>query len=148
MVVTATASATPLATQVGAPSSTPQIGTFATETIPRVGPSPTATATTPTPVPMTPSGSVLRFGETWFGDQLNLTTKGRPYDSGYSSYLVQVDFSIENTSDSKLNFDMLTNSFYLEFNDGRRFPSRDGKMAFNDFGHGNRRDFSITWNLS
>ena len=98
---------------------------------------------------MTPSGSVLRFGETWFGDQLNLTTKGRPYDSGFGgSYAVRVDFSLENTSDSKLNFDMLTNSFYLEFNDGIRFPSSDGKIGFNDFGHGDRRDFSITWNLS
>lgn len=148
VVVTAAPAPTGVVSGPGVTNS-PQAGR-APATFTALGPSATPTVIgTATPVPMTPSGAVMRFGETWFGNQLNLTTKGRPYDSGFGgSYSVHVDFSLENTSDSKLNFDMLTNVFFLEFSDGRRFPSRDGKMGFNDFGHGDRRDFSISWNLT
>lgn len=138
---------------VAAPVSQPAVisspqATRAPATFTALGPSATPTVIgTATPVPMTPSGAVMRFGETWFGDKLNLTAKGPPYELDFYGN-VQVDFNLENRTDSPLNFDILTNAFYIEFSDGRRFPSQAGKMGFNDFGHGARRDFTIRWNLS
>ena len=139
----------PAATRVPAPTAVPP-----TNVPPTVVPATAVPTTPPTavptaaPPPVIAQDSILKIGETWVGQGLDLTLQRGPLNSsGYVCF----DFLVQNRSGSNLNFEVPASNFYLEFSTGKKATGRSDMVRFNDLGPGNRHEFRrcvapVSWN--
>lgn len=117
--------------------------------VPATSVRPTAVPTA-APPPVTVSNSVLRIGETWAGRGLSLRSVGPAHyfwgecNTGWDC--AGIDFEVQNTSGSTLNFEVPAGAFYLELSSGKRFVSNNG-AGFNNFSSGSTQKFTISFRV-